>query len=205
MASSQLPCQSSGKPKALLDPSTNQPFPNNQIPTSRFNQQALNLMKYVPLSNDPCGRIVYGIPSTGDDDQVIFRIDYTRSEKHSLFGRGFLLDYRNPTVFDGANILPSQRAGLLDLSESQALGDIYTFSPTTVNSLHLNATRFRIHRGPPANYIGDATVRASILADSHHAEYSRRDRFRATSALVVRARPLGGGQRFLSRLLKTSI
>ena len=151
-------CQSSGKAKALIDPATNQPFPNNQIPTSRFNQQALNLMKYVPLSSDPCGRIVYGIPSTGDDDQVIFRIDYTLSPKHSLFGRGFLMDYRNPTVFDGTNILPSQRSGLLDLSQSLALGDVYTFSPTTVNSLHLNATRFRIHRGPPSNYIGDGTV-----------------------------------------------
>jgi carboxypeptidase family protein/TonB-dependent receptor-like protein len=155
-------CQSTAKSRSITDPLTKQPFPNNVIPVSRFNQQSLNLLKYVPISSNPCGKVVYGIPSTGDDDQVIFRIDYIHSQKHTLFGRGFLMDYRNPTVFDGSNLLPSQRSGLLDLNESLALGDVYTFSATTVNSLHLNATRFRIHRGPPDNYIGDKTVGINI-------------------------------------------
>ncbi|MDQ2899694.1 MAG: carboxypeptidase-like regulatory domain-containing protein, partial [Acidobacteriota bacterium] len=44
-----------GKARTLTDPVTGQPFPGNQIPTSRFSPQALKFLQYVPTSNDPCG------------------------------------------------------------------------------------------------------------------------------------------------------
>src|SRR5439155_509793 len=51
------PCQSSGKPITLVDPTTKQPFTNNQIPTSLFNQSAVTLAtKYLPATADPCGK-----------------------------------------------------------------------------------------------------------------------------------------------------
>ena len=38
---------------------------------SRFNPQALAFVtKYIPVSNDPCGKITYGIPTTGDENQI---------------------------------------------------------------------------------------------------------------------------------------
>jgi hypothetical protein len=55
-------CVAGGKGKTLTDPLTGKPFPGNIIPVSRFNQQALNLLKYIPPSSDPCGKIVYGVP-----------------------------------------------------------------------------------------------------------------------------------------------
>src|SRR5438270_2236068 len=58
-------CQSSGKALTLLDPgsSPSQPFPNNQIPAARLNSQALKVASsYLPVTNDPCGKIIYGIP-----------------------------------------------------------------------------------------------------------------------------------------------
>ena len=76
-------CVSGGKGIQLVDPTTKTKFAGNQIPVSRFNPQALNLLKYVPVSSNPCGKITYGIPSTGDENQGIGRIDWVQSARHS--------------------------------------------------------------------------------------------------------------------------
>ncbi len=76
----------SGGARQLKDPVTGQPFVNNQIPVSRFSPEAVKLVQsYVPISNDPCGKVTYGIPSTGDEDQVIGRVDWVQSSKHNLY------------------------------------------------------------------------------------------------------------------------
>lgn len=105
-------CVSSGA-RTLKDPSDNgNPFPGNQIPVSRFNPQSLNLItRYVPLSNDPCGKITYGIPATGDEEQIVGRVDWIHNSKHSLYGRYFLAQYKNPPVFDGKNALTTTAPG----------------------------------------------------------------------------------------------
>jgi hypothetical protein len=43
------------------------PFVGNQVSPTRFNQAALSLLKYIPLSNDPCGKLQYGIPNNSRD------------------------------------------------------------------------------------------------------------------------------------------
>jgi hypothetical protein len=40
---------SAGQLVVIYDPLTHQPFPGNQIPSSRFNPVALNILKYIPL------------------------------------------------------------------------------------------------------------------------------------------------------------
>src|SRR6202011_445531 len=87
-------CQSSKKVRVINDPKAGgQPFPNAQVPVSRFNPAALKLETYLPVSNDPCGKVTYGIPITGDEDQAIGRIDWNQSQKHSLYARYFLAQY----------------------------------------------------------------------------------------------------------------
>ena len=104
-------CQSSGKGKTLTDPTTSQPFPGNIIPTSRFDTVALNIIQKVPVAANPCGQITYGIPKPEDETQLLGRVDFTRSEKHGLFGRYFIADYSNPLVYDNTNLLMVSRAG----------------------------------------------------------------------------------------------
>jgi len=54
-------CQSSGMARTIIDPATGAPFANDFVSPTRYNQQALNLLKYVPRTSDPCGRITYEI------------------------------------------------------------------------------------------------------------------------------------------------
>ncbi|MGP8244541.1 MAG: carboxypeptidase regulatory-like domain-containing protein [Bryobacteraceae bacterium] len=159
-------CQSNGKTRTILNPTTGQPFPNSIVPTSLFNPQALAILKYVPTSSNPCGKITYAIASPEDENQYIGRVDWTISTKHTLFGRYFNSALNNPPAPFDNNLLNTSRSGLTDTSESLVFGDTYTFTPTILNSLHLTGTKARIHRNPQSNDINPQTVGldVSVLA-----------------------------------------
>ena len=155
-------CVSGGKGRQLVDPITKTKFAGNQIPVSRFNPQALNLLKYVPVSGDPCGKITYGIRRTGDENQGIGRIDWVQSTRHSLFGRYFIADYQDPAVFDEANLLTTTAPGNDERVQSLTIGDTFSFSPTAINSFHATASRRRINRGPAPNVINPSDIGVNI-------------------------------------------
>ena len=141
-------CVSGGQGKTLIDPMTKNPFPNNIIPVSRFNPQAVSFVnKFIPPSGDPCGKITYGIPTTGDEDQVIGRIDWVQNSKHTLYGRYFTAAYNNPPVFDGKNLLTTTVPGNDERAQTLTIGDTYSLSPTILNSFHATANRRRDNRG----------------------------------------------------------
>ena len=157
-------CVSSGA-RTLRDPSNGQPFAGNQIPVSRFNQQAVNLItKYVPVSNDPCGRITYGIPATGDEDQFITRVDWVQNSKHTLYGRYFLAQDKNPPVFDGKNALTTTAPGNWERAQTVTLGDTYAFSGATLNAFHATFSRRRDNRDVSKNDITPKDVGLKVYA-----------------------------------------
>jgi Carboxypeptidase regulatory-like domain/TonB dependent receptor-like, beta-barrel len=162
-AAESAQCQTAGA-RTLIDPNTGLAFsPTNQIDPLRFSAPAVALAtQYLPTTTDPCGRIRFGVPTTGDEDQIIGRIDWTKNDKHTIFGRYFIADYRNPAVFDGKNLLPTTRAGVVDRSQNFVLGDTYTLSPSTVNSLHLRFSRTRIDRGAAPNLINPTDLGVNI-------------------------------------------
>ena len=143
-------CQASKRAVQLIDPTNNQPFPNNYISPTRFSPSALGLAKLTPASPDPCGSLTYAIPSPNDENQWVGRVDYVRSAKHSLFVRYFILDWLNPPFYEN-NILTTTRAGLDDRVQTVVLGDQYSFSPSVLNSFHATYTRFMVNRAAPEN------------------------------------------------------
>lgn len=143
-------CQSNGVARTIVNPATGQPFANDFVSPSLYNQQALNLLKYVPATNDPCGRITYAIPEPQSENQYIGRVDWNQSSKNSIFGRYFFADYKSPAAFANNFLLTTQR-GVLDRSQAVTLGDTYSITPSTLNSAHLTWTRLAITRGPSAD------------------------------------------------------
>lgn len=156
-------CESSGVARTIIDPTTGNPFPGNVIPTSRFNPQALNILKYVPVSSDPCGEITYAIPEPQRETQYIGRVDWNQSAKHNLFGRYFFADYASPAQFDN-NLLLTQQRGVLDRAQSATIGDTYSINPTTVNAAHVTWTRLAITRGPASDYINFTDVGVNMYS-----------------------------------------
>jgi len=147
--------------RALNNPSGGK-FAGDFIDPKTWNAQAVNLLKLVPVSSDPCGVTRIGIPNIEDEDQFIGRVDWLQSSKHTVFGRYFLTDLRNPATFDGSNILTTTQPGVLPRSQTVALGDTYNFTPTSINTLHLTFSRLRINRGPAPNLINPTQLGVNI-------------------------------------------
>ena len=142
-------CRSTGTALQLKNPSGGT-FANNFISPSLFNPTALQILKLIPSSNDPCGRVTYGIPNPSSESQYLGRIDWIHSEKHTLFGRYFISDYTNPPYYNG-NLLNTTRAGLADRSQSLVLGDNYSLTATFLNSFHATGSRLAVNRGPASD------------------------------------------------------
>ena len=142
-----------GKFVQLMNPNNSPatPYVNNQIPVSQLSPVALALTKYLPISSaNQCGTVTYGIPQTGDSEEYIGRVDYIINEKHTLFGRYYADDWRNPPVLVNGNLLTSTSPGNFELASEATIGDSYTFGPGTVNSFHAGFNRIRDNRGPTA-------------------------------------------------------
>jgi Carboxypeptidase regulatory-like domain len=113
----------------------------NVIDPSKFSTVALNFLKHVPVSSDPCGRLQYGIPNNSTEHQALAKVDYTISEKRSLFVRYFYAVYDNPATYDGTNVLTLSRTGQNNLAHSVVIGHNWVLSPTTLNSTHVTFNR----------------------------------------------------------------
>jgi len=133
------PCQTSGKPVTLLDPTTGQPFPNNLISPTLFSTPAVALAKLIPVSNDPCGKLVYAIPNPNNENQYVGRADWIQSSRNNIYGRFFVADYDNP-VFYTNNILTTTRSGLEERATSAVAADQYS-TAAFVNAVHLTYNR----------------------------------------------------------------
>ncbi len=139
-------CQSNGVARTIVDPTTKTPFPNNFIDPKLFSAPAVALLKYIPTSKDPCGRLIYSIPNPNNEDQFVTRVDWQVAAKLSVFGRYFLADFSNPPLFDN-NILNTTRAGLNMRSHAAVLGSQWTITPTLINATHLTYSRLAVNRG----------------------------------------------------------
>ena len=112
------------------------PFVNNRIDPARFSRPALNMLKLLPTTTDPCGEVRYGRVTNNDEHVVASKIDYQWSDSHSLFGRYQLHDLFTPTDYDGSNILSSSQAHYARRVNSFVLGDTYLLGTGLVNSFH---------------------------------------------------------------------
>ena len=129
-------------------------FENDRIDPARFSPAALNLVRQLPSTTDPCGQITYPTTEDGDEAQVVGRVDYQWSPNHSLFGRYMATSVKNPTPLERSDqvlsLYNTTRAagipGLDKLAQSVALGDTFIFGPNTVNSLRFAFNRTSIDR-----------------------------------------------------------
>ena len=122
-------------------------FPGKQIPTTRFSAPALAIVKLLPKSNDPCGRVPYGPIQQQNENQVLGRVDYQISGRQMLFGRYMASKYFQPPSYSiSQNILDTTGGGLDDLAQTAAIGHTFLISPTLVNTFRVAANRIAVHR-----------------------------------------------------------
>lgn len=142
----------SGQP-TIINPSTGLPFPGNQIPTANFAPFSSKFNAYIPPPSGPPNPNYGGNNLIGsyeyvlNNTQYIGKVDYTITQKDSVFGRfTYLNSYQTTTSLlpGNGNINP------LD-TRSLALSWTHVFSPTAVNNVRAGLDRTSLDTGSAAN------------------------------------------------------
>ncbi len=151
-------CQSNHVARAIKDPTSGAPLPDFQLPLSRFDPAAVALAKYLPQTANPCGKVTYGIPIQSNESQYVSRVDWIINSKHTLYGRYFIDNYTLAAFFNPHDILVTSTSGNVERAQTFVLGETFTISPTTVNSVHLTFGRRTDDRGPNTSGVNAASL-----------------------------------------------
>ena len=129
------------------------PFSGNKVDRSLLNPVALNFLKYIPTSTEPCGKLIYGIPSRDHEHQVVARTDWQINNRHALFGRYFTTGYDHPAYYTDNLLTMSTDAsvGLSDRVQTAVVGHTFTISPTTISSFRMGFSRTSVIRFTPSS------------------------------------------------------
>ena len=116
----------------IHDPSTGQPYPGNQIPTSLLSAPAQYFLQHIPLPNGPNGQVSFlGASAIQTDQQYMPKVDYI-SGKHHLSGRYFYTKYQQPPDFAAgkADVIASDGNGVQATVQTVAVNYTYSASPS---------------------------------------------------------------------------
>src|SRR5579875_3086247 len=124
----------------ILDPSSNyQQFPNNQIPTSRFNPISVAVANaLLPLPNSGT-QYISAANQNLDDTQYLVKIDQIFSQNNHLSARYFYDEDNFQRPFNAPNGFFAEN---LFRNQSLVLNDTHTFSPTFTATFFASAGRF---------------------------------------------------------------
>jgi hypothetical protein len=126
------------------------PFVNNRVDPALFSPAALRITSRLPTTTDPCGLVQYGLPAETDEWQQVAKVDYTISQKHSLFGRFIATSQFTPPPFSleaaEENLLVTRIGGRDNLAQTFTLGENYVINSGTLNAIRFAYNRTDIHR-----------------------------------------------------------
>jgi hypothetical protein len=137
-------------------------FTNNQIPTSRLSQQAINILKYYPAPNIvPSDGLIYRNNYLAPEAEALnsqqydTREDYYLNSRNQIFGRYIYtrFDINAPGAFGafaGGPVANSIGfAGTSNIrNQSLSLGYTRTFSSTAVNEFRYGYYKYNVHEIP---------------------------------------------------------
>ena len=142
------------------DPTTNQLFPNNVIPTTRWSPVAAKILAYpqfpvpnaFPLITTP-GAYINTVTNTVRSDKFDIRLDHYLTNKMRLFGRYSFSDSTTfrPAPYNGyaEGSFNDQFGNTLTRGQSAVVGDTWSINPTSVLDLRIGYTRLGAAVFPP--------------------------------------------------------
>jgi hypothetical protein len=138
-------------------------FKDNRIDPAAFSPIAMAFLQHVPVSNDPCGRLQYGIPTNNTEHQAITRGDYTINNSQTVFARYLFAVYDNPATYDGTNALTLSRTGQNNKVHSLVLGHNWILSPAVVNAFHATWNR-TLNDRPMPEFFSPADLGSAVFS-----------------------------------------
>ncbi len=125
--------------KAIVDPTTGQPFPNNVIPQARQSSQATFFLPYFPTANSGVRNFIFTPSAPANLDQFDAKVDHHFSERDRLsYSQTFQVhDQYAPGPFP-------QNGGVSTSLRPQrfGLGETHVFGPATLNEFNFGYMRY---------------------------------------------------------------
>jgi hypothetical protein len=154
----------------VFDPLNNQPFPNNQIPVSRFDPVVAKLLQYMPPANAPNYQYVYSTPTVvTNDDQVVFRFDHMISDKQRVSLRYFFMNFDQPWALRADQYyyvvnaaMPQPQQGQFANLHNLALDHTLSITPRLLNEVTLSYHLATPKSIPPTNVPNFQSLGANI-------------------------------------------
>ena len=143
----------------IIDPTTGQPFPNNQIPNDRFSRLAKVALasNFWPSANyNQGGNNYYStLPTPTNSDQQTYRLDQNLGKFGTIFGRGTYTNYVNSST---GSLTALGNEYFNEKATSWQVNHNVSIGPHLVNSFKLG------HLDAVANNYGVAQPTASVSA-----------------------------------------
>src|SRR5947209_6916323 len=134
----------------VRDPLTGLPFPNNQIPVSRFDPASVKVLQFMPVPG-PDGRISIPRRIGQQDNQIVPKVDRTLGKKDQLYARYFFDNFHNDPTYTEGNLLSYSNPTLAAGTRMQNIvgGWTRTISPTLLNEVRIGYNHTFSRRFPP--------------------------------------------------------
>src|SRR5262249_27931333 len=120
---------------------TSQGFVGQKLPANLINPVSLKIAALLPTSSDPCGKITYGLVQNQDEHVGLTKIDFQKSDRHSMFARAGVNDLEISSTYDGKNPITINTAGTHYRIYTLAFGDTFLLGSGVVNSFRASANR----------------------------------------------------------------
>ena len=122
----------------VIDPSTNQPFPGNRIPTTRITQPSRVILdEFIAQPNTKANEARYSTSASTISDQFDLRLDHALNARHNLFGRISYKDWDrvSPTAQQASGPRTEARP-----SRNLVLSDNLILRPNVLNEARFGLT-----------------------------------------------------------------
>jgi len=154
----------SGSPGPVIDPFTQSPFPNNQIPAERLSPTALALAEAWPSPNraDPSQNLVTTPVGNKLINQGYGRFDHYWSRRDAFYVRyNFSHDNALAPFGDGGSGVPGFGSFILNRGQNLVAANTHTFSPSVVWESRFGFNRLRRdinHENVGVDYAGQLGI-----------------------------------------------
>lgn len=118
-------------------------FIGNKIAPSLMDPIAMNIAKLLPTNQlNSCGLVTYSTGANQRQYQIPAKVDYTISDKQTMFVRYMLSNNFTPLFYDPSNpLFTGSSTGQSNNIQSTAIGHNYTFTPNFFSSARITANR----------------------------------------------------------------
>ncbi|MBI4891863.1 MAG: carboxypeptidase regulatory-like domain-containing protein [Acidobacteria bacterium] len=139
------------------------PLAGNVVPSSRFDPVAVNLLKLIPTANQPGSGFTeaqnwYGTGASSTvNNRYDARVDWTRTEKHTLFGRFTIGKQSNsPVIYFG----PETETNYYDRNPRYhvSIGNMFVPTPTLVINAQVGGGRWSEIQQSPGQGFDSASL-----------------------------------------------